>query len=127
MSSTRTILQDLAGEFAKENPDKLDRFIGYAVDQLGSDASSVWGDKLVYGVVYLAAHMLAINRRGVLGHLGSNRVTSQTTESIGFAPQLLNVAESDEALRATPYGMQFLSIRNSLAAAAPKVITPGIS
>lgn len=125
MSSTRTILQDLASEFAKVDPNKLDRFIGYAVDQLGSDASSVWGDKLVYGVVFLAAHMLAIDKRGQLGHLGSSRVTSQTSDSIGYAPQLLNVAESDEALRATSYGMQFLSIRNTLAAAAPKVITPG--
>jgi hypothetical protein len=119
------MLIDLAGEFGKMNPAKIDRFIGYAVTLLGADAASTFGDKLGLAVVYLAAHMLAVDKRGQLGYHGAGRVTSQSKDAVGFAPQLLNVAESDEALRATAYGMQFLSIRNSLAATLPRVITPG--
>jgi hypothetical protein len=124
--STRNILLDVAGEFASTDPAKLDRFIGYAVALLGTGAPTTFGNKLGLAVSYYAAHLLALDDRGRRHLLGSGRVTSQSEssagKSVGFAPQLLNKIDSDEALRATPYGSQYLAIRDSLSAGLPRVI-----
>jgi hypothetical protein len=130
MSSSRDILLDVAAEFEKLDPAMLDRFIGYAVRQLGDSAPEIYDTQLGLAVAYLAAHMLAIQDRGRRRLLGSGRVTSQSTnsanaQSVGFAPQLLNKLDSDEALRATPYGMEFIRLRDSRAFALPLVITSG--
>jgi hypothetical protein len=127
-TNLREILLDVASEFEKLEGARLDRFLGYAVTQLGEAASEMYGTSYGFAVAYLAAHMLAIQDRGRRRLLGSSRVTSQSATtsgdtSVGFAPQLLNKLDADEALRATPYGAQFLLLRDALVEGMPLVIT----
>lgn len=109
----------LASVFAKYPDDQLNEFLELAASEVDPD---VFGDEYTKAAVYLAAHFAEIDRRTRAGHMGSSRVTSQTKDVIGYAPQLLNVDTSDEALRSTPFGYQFLRIRNKQPATAPRVI-----
>lgn len=128
MASSRDILFDVASEFKQVDIAKVDRMLGYAVIVLGSKAPQIFGAKFGLAVAYLAAHYLAMDDRGKRKLLGSGRVTSQTVsptgqQTVGFAPQLLNKLDSDESYRITPYGNQFLAIRDSIAEGLPLVIT----
>jgi hypothetical protein len=118
------VLSDVASEFDEVDPATRLRFLRYAA--LKYDLI-LFGDNMALAAAYVAAHMLMINKRGQKGLLGSGRVTSQTklrdgSGTIGYAPQLLNKMSSDEALRTTSYGQEFLDLRDMLGIHGPRTL-----
>lgn len=108
------ILLDVAGEFSGRvhtDPAGVNRMIGYAM--LFVDAS-IFGNLYGLALAYRTAHMLKIDEMAKKGKLVAGRITSQTKTAFGGAPQLLNKQNSDEYLRSTDYGQQFLHLRNTL-------------
>ncbi|MNS39598.1 hypothetical protein D3C72_718850 [compost metagenome] len=100
------ILFDVAPEFASEDPEKLERFIGYAAEDVNREAL---GKKADRATAYLAAHMLTLAARK-----GANQ-GAVVKERVGdlergyAAPSSSGDAHLD-AYKATSYGVEFLRL-----------------
>lgn len=102
------IIEDIAPELASIDPDRRDRVIALAENQVGK---KVFGDLYDLAVAYLAAHMLSIaDRQG-----RSGQVTGLREGDLQI--QFGSVSGSG-GLNSTSYGEEFLRIRSFVVVAA---------
>lgn len=92
----------MAPEFKDVDGETLDAFLSDAALELNPET---WGTKFEAASVYLAAHNLALAKRGIQGFAGGGPVSSQGGTSVGFG------TSEGEPLKATPYGFQLLRLR----------------
>ena len=108
-------LTDIAPELAGEDEKRLERFIEMASRRV---SARVFGKLYPDAVVYLAAHLITVsNRAKKTGTAGAGPVQQVRTggTTIAFGGGGNASAAGDEALNATPYGQEYLAIRNSRA------------
>lgn len=115
------VIEDIAPEFATEDPARIARFIEYAELQVSSNA---FGAKYELAVAYLTCHMLSLaNRNDDEGTNGAVGILTQKKEgdlSASFAlPTGLSNC-NDGTLLLTSYGIEYLRIRDMC------IITPGL-
>ena len=114
-----TILAAIAPEVASDA--RVETFIQLAADRM--DAAT-WGNCYPQGVAYLVAHMLTMaNRAASEGTSGGSPgpVTSRGAGdlSIGYGTVGGSYSGSDGDYTQTSYGIQYLSLRDTLSATAP--------
>lgn len=129
MSATTTLelFKILASDAAVGQTDPtIECFLEQAALRL---CASAFGVLFQQATIYLAAHLLLISPEGGTGTGGAGGpVTSKKTgdEAISFG-SIVSLATGaslgDADLMKTSYGAQFVSIRNSRAAAAPTFIS----
>uniref|UniRef100_A0A6M3KY06 Uncharacterized protein n=1 Tax=viral metagenome TaxID=1070528 RepID=A0A6M3KY06_9ZZZZ len=111
------ILFDIAGEFETTDATELarvNRFLAYAASRM---CASAFGTQYQLAACYLAAHMLRRAAETAAGSGGSGPLTSEkvrdTTWTFGAPSMAMTLGEY--SLAGTPYGIEFMAIRESLA------------
>ena len=102
---------------------RLNLFLEMAVSRLHARA---WGNVYEQAVVYLAAHLITLsNRASEDGTAAPGALATITTgdQSRSFASRgAPSLSTEDAALATTTYGEQFLALRATRVARAPRVI-----
>lgn len=126
MSASTDMFDAIAPELA--DSDRRDTFLELAAARL---TSGRWGSMYVQAVCYLAAHMLTLSPAADDGS-GASRaagpVTSKGAGDLSIAYGSVSpgtISMSDAALLTTPYGREFLAIRNTRSQATAGIITLG--
>lgn len=101
MTIAQTI-EDIAPELASIDPDRRDRIIALAENQV---SAKVFGDLYEAAVAYLAAHMLTMAGRS--GKAGAVTSISEGQLSIGY-----QAGQNVSGLMATSYGQEFVRLRS---------------
>lgn len=105
---------------------RMDLFLGMAAARMNAPA---FGALYGQAAAYLAAHLMTLSGRALedgSAAPGALRSISTGDQSRSFGPTASVVATlGDAALASTVYGEQFLSIRNSRAAAGPYLVRVG--
>jgi len=99
----------VAPELEGTDPDRIDKFIGWAKNSVAED---IWLDQADYGTALLAAHMLTVsNRRGIGGEVKRKKLGDSEIEF-----NVLSAAGSVQPheLATTSYGREFLRVRRTL-------------
>ena len=104
----------------------VDTFIGWAAAELDTET---WDSFFERGSLALAAHMMEIAKRtsspisGVVAAAGAVTSIKTDQEQITFGAVGAATAKSSEAsLRTTPYGLEYLRLRDERLSATPMYI-----
>jgi hypothetical protein len=113
--STVALVQTIAPELTDTS--QIEAFLALAAARM---SAPVWGAVYGQGVAYLTAHLITLTSQGAGGATGpvSSRRALQLAESYAVAA----TGGADDGLRRTSYGVTFLTLRNSLAATAPRFV-----
>lgn len=100
-------IRDLpSGEFATVDQSAIERVLSEATREV---SRSAYGDRYDDAVLYLAAHLLAAQRKGSTG--ASGPVTMESAGPVSRQYASVGLQGSDDALLATFYGRRFRDIR----------------
>ena len=118
-----SLLKAVAPEFDvgdDSEDERLALFLGMATRRLDRSA---WGAVYEDAQVYLAAHLLTLSARSSTAGAGAGAITGMSTGdfSMSFAPVMTRPG-ADAELATTVYGQQFLALRSTRAAGAPRLI-----
>ena len=98
----RDVLFDIATEFAAVDVERLDRFIGYAAEEVNRE---FFGTKADRATALKAAHMLSMSARGSnAGAVTSERLGDM---AVSYAQP---VSTSGNELLTTSYGAEFIRL-----------------
>lgn len=116
MSSSLTLLRTLGPELVGVDDATCNTLLGFAAQRLDA---SIWGELYQQGCVYMALHLLTLRARTAsvaAGGAGTGpvvRVKAGDLE-VGYGAAV-GVLSPDAVLATTPYGIEFLALRRSLA------------
>lgn len=126
MSTSTDMFDAIAPELAASS--RRDTFLELATTRL---TAARWGSMYVQAVCYLAAHMLTLSPPTDDGSDASRAAGPVTSKgagdlSIGYGSVLpATISMADASLLTTPYGREFLAIRNTRAQATGGLIQLG--
>jgi hypothetical protein len=114
-----TILEAIAPELSGDS--RVETFITLAQGRLDATA---WGTLYPQGVAFLVAHMMTMANRAAAEGVGGGSpgpVTSRSAGdlSVGYGTAGGTFGARDSDYTQTSFGIQFLAIRDTLAATAP--------
>lgn len=111
------LLKQIAPELEGEDDERLETFVEMASMRI---SAKVFGKVYPQAVAYLAAHLVTVSNRGrdqgvaAAGQVQQMRTGGQSI-SFGSSGAASGGSTGDEALASTPYGQEFLTLRNSRA------------